>query len=308
MRQIGTLPDGDAARRLADYLLTLKIETRLDQQPEGWIVWVCDEDRVPQARAEFAEFERNPADARFAQAARTAQELRLREIEEDEDYQQRITEFRERMTEVGAPNRPYITVLLIATAALVSFTTNFAQPPEGGYLHYLWISSTSNQLTQIAHGEIWRLITPIFIHLDFRHLLFNCIAVYFLAGPIERVQGSTRLLWLVFVFAVISNLAQFYLGHPMNDELAFVWKRDPHFGGLSGVAYGLFGYVWMKSKLEPDLGFQMDSLTVILMIGWFFACLTGMLGPIANAAHAAGLVHGLVIGAGPHLLNALQKR
>src|SRR5258707_4500088 len=92
MRQIGTLPDGDAARRLADYLLTLKIETRLDQQPEGWIVWVCDEDRVPQAREEFAEFARNPTDARFARASRTAHELRLREIEEDEDYRQRLTE------------------------------------------------------------------------------------------------------------------------------------------------------------------------------------------------------------------------
>src|SRR5581483_6900626 len=99
MRELGTLPDGDAARRLADYLLTLQIETRLDEQPGGWVVWVCDEDRVPQARQEFAAFAHNPADPRFAGAARAAQELRLREIEEDEDYQQRITEFRERMTE-----------------------------------------------------------------------------------------------------------------------------------------------------------------------------------------------------------------
>src|SRR5271155_160406 len=79
MRQIGTLPDGDTARRLADYLLTLQIETRLDQQPEGWIVWVCDEDRVPQARQQLAEFLNNPADTRFAGAAKAAQQLRLRE-------------------------------------------------------------------------------------------------------------------------------------------------------------------------------------------------------------------------------------
>ena len=78
MRQIGMLPDGDAARRLADYLLTLKIDTHLDQQPEGWIVWVRDEDRVAQARQEFAEFQRNPADTRFAGAARAAHEMRLR--------------------------------------------------------------------------------------------------------------------------------------------------------------------------------------------------------------------------------------
>jgi len=308
MRQIGTLPDGDAARRLADYLLTLKIETRLDQQPEGWIVWVCDEDRVTQARQEFAEFERNPADARFARAARTGQEIRLREIEEDEDYQQRVTEFRERMTE--APTNPrYATVLVIVTAVFVSWMTNFGQPPESGTLQYLWIAPKGEtQLTQIAHGELWRLFTPIFIHLSVTHLLFNCLVFYSLAGQVERIQGSPRLIWLVFVFAVTSNLAQFYLGHPINSQLAFVWDRSSQFGGLSGVAYGLFAYVWMKSRLEPQLGMQMTSLTVIIMIGWFFACLTGVLGPIANGAHAAGLALGLIIGAAPHLWRELRPR
>src|ERR1700689_2201221 len=97
MRSIGTLTDGAIARRLADYLLTLKIETRLEQQPEGWLVWVCDEDRVPQAREALAEFQRNPSEARFTGAARAAHELRLRELEEDEDYRQRLTQFRERM-------------------------------------------------------------------------------------------------------------------------------------------------------------------------------------------------------------------
>ena len=210
------------------------------------------------------------------------------------------------MTE-AAPNPRYATVLLIVIAAFVSWMTNFGEKPESHYLQYLWIS-TSDQLTQIAHGELWRLVTPIFIHLDKTHLLFNCIAFYYLAGQVERVQGSPRLLWLVFVFAVTSNLAQFYLGHPVNAQLAFVWERYPHFGGLSGVAYGLFGYVWMKSRLEPQLGMQMTSLTVIIMIGWFFACLTGLLGPIANAAHAAGLALGLIIGAAPHLWHELRQR
>jgi membrane associated rhomboid family serine protease len=32
-----------------------------------------------------------------------------------------------------------------------------------------------------------------------------------------------------------------------------------------------------------------------MMIGWFFLCLTGMLGPIANTAHGAGLVAGILM-------------
>jgi GlpG protein len=308
MRSIGTLTDGAAARRLADYLLTLKIETRLEQQPDGWLVWVCDEDRVPKAREALAEFQSNPTDSRFAGAAKAAQELRLRELAEDEDYRERLTEFRERMTEPKV-NPRFASALLVVTAVIVSFLTHFGEPKEGPYVRYLWIASIADgQLTQIAHGEVWRLITPIFIHLNFPHLLFNCLVVYNLAGEIERLQGSPRLIWLVFLFALLSNLAQFYLGHPLNAHLEFVWSRNPFFGGLSGIGYGLFGYVWMKSRLEPASGLQMPSLTVVIMVGWFFACLTGLLGPIANAAHAAGLALGLIIGAAPQLWQVLRNR
>src|SRR4051812_12525664 len=99
MRQIGTLPSGDAARKLADYLLTLKIDTRLEEQPDGWVVWVCDEDRVPQARQEFTNFQDNPRDERFQGAGRVAQQLRRQEIAADEDYHRQLSEFRERMSE-----------------------------------------------------------------------------------------------------------------------------------------------------------------------------------------------------------------
>ena len=64
MRQIAILPD-DAARKFADYLLTLKIDTRLESEPAGVAVWVLDEDRVPQARQELQEFTHNPSDARY---------------------------------------------------------------------------------------------------------------------------------------------------------------------------------------------------------------------------------------------------
>jgi GlpG protein len=307
MRQIATLPDGDAARRLADYLLTLKIETRLEQQPDGWIIWVCDEDRVAQARQEFAEFTRNPQDARFSRAARTAHELRLRELEEEEDYRQRLTEFRKQMTEPAQHPRT-VTAFLLAAAVVVTLYTNFGQMKDG-YVQLLPISSEPGPyLTQIAHGEVWRLITPIFIHVSIVHLFFNCMVMASLAGQVERLQGSPRLIWLVLVFAVLSNLTQFYFGNlTINLPLRITLRPDAHFGGLSGVAYGLFGYVWMKSRLEPQLGLEMTSTTAVIMIVWFFACLTGMMGPIANAAHAAGLVLGLAIGSAPHLWQTLRK-
>jgi GlpG protein len=75
---------------------------------------------------------------------------------------------------------------------------------------------------------------------------------------------------------------------------------------MSGVLYGLFGYIWMKSRYEPQSGFMISSNTVIWMVGWFFLCLTGYLGNIANVVHGAGLVVGMIVGRFPSLWRSMR--
>src|SRR3954454_19541368 len=88
MRQIVTLPDEDA-QKFADYLLTLTIETQLHHDKDGQAVWVCDEDRVPQARQELEAFLRNPADSRYGKASSVAREIREEEEHTEEEYRER---------------------------------------------------------------------------------------------------------------------------------------------------------------------------------------------------------------------------
>jgi GlpG protein len=90
-----------------------------------------------------------------------------------------------------------------------------------------------------------------------------------------------------------SNLAQFYVGH-----------NNPVFGGMSGVIYGLLGYVWLRGKFDPGSGLYLHSSTVTMMIVWFFFCYTGFVGRIANTAHAVGLGMGLAWG----YLSSLRHR
>ncbi len=85
--------------------------------------------------------------------------------------------------------------------------------------------------------QLWRYFTPALIHFSHLHIAFNLIFWWILASLIERVRGSGRLLGLLFLIAVISNTAQ------------YVVSNAP-FGGLSGVVYGLFGYVWIYGKLS----------------------------------------------------------
>jgi GlpG protein len=315
MRQLTTLPTAAAARTLADYLLTQKIDTRLLAEEGGWGVWVCDEDRLAQARQELADFERNPTDARFTRAAGIAETLRQKERQTEEEYQRRDARFRRRMARATEGNRA-LTVTLIVVCVLVSLLSRGGSLIHAPWLSLLLISPldfrdgawwTYPGLFAVEQGQVWRLVTPIFIHFGPWHLLFNMTVLYRLGGEVERRRGWWRLLLLVLVIAVPSNLAQYYLGHVTDD-----WKihTAPLFGGMSGVLYGLLGYLWMKVRFEPDLGLQIQPSTVLWLMMWFFLCasrefqeLIGM--HVANMAHAAGLVSGLVLGVVPPLARHL---
>ncbi len=141
-------------------------------------------------------------------------------------------------------------------------------------------------LIQIAHGQLWRLITPIFLHFSIAHIVFNMMALLQLGAVVEQRQGPLRLVLIVLAAAAISNLAQYFTAGPV-------------FGGMSGVVYAMFGYIWMQSKFVPSSGLYMPPQMVFMCVFWFFLCMTGTVGPIANGAHAGGLVVGMLIGIAP---------
>jgi GlpG protein len=73
---------------------------------------------------------------------------------------------------------------------------------------------------------------------------------------------------------------------------------------MSGVVYGLFGYVWMKARFQPELGLGIGPQTITILMIWFFLCMTpwfqSLIGSgVANMAHASGLLAGMLIGYAP---------
>jgi len=123
------------------------------------------------------------------------------------------------------------------------------------------------------------------LHLGPLHLLFNMFWLYELGSQIERKKGGKFFLTFLLFVAIFSNLTQFTFS-------------GPNFGGMSGVIYGLFGYVWIKSRLDPGDGFLIDPAAAMIMFGFFLICFTGVFGGVANWAHAGGLAVGLAWGYG----------
>ncbi|HTL59563.1 MAG TPA: rhomboid family intramembrane serine protease [Candidatus Limnocylindrales bacterium] len=293
MRLIGHLATESTARTFGDYLYVQGIENRIEQQQEdGWAIWVNDEDKLEGAAQLLEDFRTNPSDPKYQTQAKGAAALRAEEEKSQEAYRKRLRERRHLFRPLSGYGFGPLTFALIVISAIVFFLSRFGYEPQR--VMALAITSYSlddaatapwdNSLPEIRHGEIWRLITPIFIHFHVLHILFNMLWLRDLGSMIEGRQSSTYLLLLVLVIAAGSNLAQFYFGH------------SPGFGGMSGVVYGLLGYIWLRGKFDPASGLFLHPSTVTMMLIWLVACYTGILGSIANTAHLVGLLMGVAWG------------
>jgi GlpG protein len=178
------------------------------------------------------------------------------------------------------PAAPVLTISLIALSVIATL------PVLGGDLPaaLLMGSPDSPPFSDILGGQAWRLVTPIFIHFGILHILFNMMWLWDLGRALELLKGRVFLGAFVLVTGIASNIAQ------------YVVTQSPYFGGMSGVVYALLGYVWMQGRFNRAFGFALHQSTVIMMIGWFVLCWTGLLGPIANWAHTAGLLIGMAWG------------
>ena len=101
------------------------------------------------------------------------------------------------------------------------------------------------------------------------------------------MEGTLRYAYLVLITAIFSSLLQGLL-----PEQLFGY---PFFGGLSGVVFGIFGFLLMKSNLRPEIGIRLSQTSVMIMLGWMVLGFTGMMGPIANMAHLGGFVSGVLL-------------
>ncbi|MDF1693977.1 MAG: rhomboid family intramembrane serine protease [Zhongshania sp.] len=144
-------------------------------------------------------------------------------------------------------------------------------------------------------GQLWRLITPAFLHFGLMHIVFNSLWLWELGGMIERRQGAVRILGLVLLIAAGSNIAQAMTGVSL-------------FGGMSGVIYGLLGYIVVWNRLRPATPFPLVNGVAVVMVVWLLVCMAGFtellgLGAVANTAHLSGLVLGLILGLAAALLD-----
>lgn len=309
MRLIGTLEGRQRTEVFVAYLYSQKMRTVVEPQQgatDVWEVWVCDEDSVPAAKSEYDQF-RVATDLTKYEESRRKAEAALKE-----EQQRKIAAAKNlhKLPRSGVASSgfwpPPITLTLIILAALVSLLTNFGHPENNNRLGNMIMdemlffapsyvnteaaqeSSTIDPAYYLKKGDIWRVFTPIFIHLNELHLLFNLLTVIPLGRMVEKMEKGWRYGIFILLAAALPNLLQGLTPREYFGSLQF--------GGLSGIAFALFGFVWVKTTLQPSIGVYFPTSTVAIMLIWLVLGFTGQVGNIANLVHLGGLIVGLVSG------------
>jgi len=320
MRELGTSPNREQASTLVDHLLTQDISAEVRLEDGQHVIWVRNEDDLDRARVIWAEFQANPQDTRYLASRKPAQVLRKQTEKAEKQYAslyQDAYDFWGR----PAPSRVRLIMGLILLSIAFTVWTQFgedrdvfyrftlADPPEQARIEGRLVDLPGLEHTEsLRKGEYWRLITPIFLHLTPLHLIFGMYALFSLGGLVEYRRGFRWTLLFVLVTGVVTNAAQYLVpaSFTMHSSMRTVFG-GLYFGGMSGVSFAFFGYLLAKTLYSPEPGLRIPRDTIYIIIGWFFLCMTGYVGPVANTAHAAGLAAGYLIGAAPkawrHLLN-----
>jgi membrane associated rhomboid family serine protease len=145
-------------------------------------------------------------------------------------------------------------------------------------------------LSDLARGQVWRLVTCNFVHYSLVHLGLNLLAMYQVGGLLESWYGSYQ---LIFIYGLTGG------GGNLISALIRRWLRsspEAHAAGGSVVIMGMIGLCavagW-RSRV-PD-GRRLSRLMLL------FIALTAVLGAIFpryidNWGHLGGLLVGAAIG------------
>ncbi len=285
MRLLTTIPDQAEAETLGDALYADGVATTIKETRDNdFAVWVHDEDQMDQARAFLNGFD--PRSSQVSDMARKARAQRREEAKADEKLRARSAKVREQIEAKQNMRIGTVTAGLMVICVAVFLLTDMGEntdvvryltftplvPVRGGYVF--------GDVSAIWHGQPWRLFTPMFIHFGFMHIVFNLWWLKDLGTAIERVFSARYLLTFVLVTAAFSHILEYAISGPTK------------FGGMSGVVYGLFAFIWLRGRLDPSFPYRMPQQLATFMLIWLGLGFTGWVGHIANWVHTGGLISG----------------
>ena len=196
-----------------------------------------------------------------------------------------------------ATPKGWVTPTLIGLNVFVFVMMNAGNPQSSPTLTLLFWGADYGPLTVTDH-QWWRLLACCFVHVSLPHILFNMLALWQAGRTVEKLLGNGPFLLL-------------YLGCGLAGSLTSLWLQPALVSaGASGAIFGIYaallGYIFRQRNVLPTRtagnlakgGLAFVALNVFYGLqNYFLSQASASQGPHVDlAAHAGGLVSGLVFG------------
>ncbi|HEY1188367.1 MAG TPA: rhomboid family intramembrane serine protease [Gemmata sp.] len=207
---------------------------------------------------------------------------------QDRDYYREGPSFLDRVSQQGA------TVWLIAITVGVFFGQVLSQPVRGGVGSSPLTEFGSCVPEQVLAGEVWRLLTAVFLHGSLWHLFFNMLVLHWAGGQFEEARGSRELLLFYLLGGVFANVV--YVVAQLNGALGGGQVGAIGASGAVGAAMVVFACYHPHAQLRLYLIIPMPAwLLAILFVGMNSVMGFGNVGGgVAYFAHLGGAAFGFL--------------
>lgn len=130
-------------------------------------------------------------------------------------------------------------------------------------------------------SQLWRLVSPIFVHIGWEHFFFNMMSLYILGYRAEEILGTWKFLLLYLLSGIMGNV------------FVLFFTPDVVSAGASTSLFGLFGVMailryYARNPYLQAMGQQFIGLLAINLI------ISLVTPSISLAGHIGGLVGGLL--------------
>lgn len=191
--------------------------------------------------------------------------------------------------------KPIVTYTLIALCVVIFLIDQFTGRMLFGKFNMGYLSIYGMKVNEaISQGQVWRLMTSVFLHADVQHVGFNMLALFIWGKNAEALYDRKNYLYIFLLAGLLGSLGSY----------AF---SDANGLGASGAVYGVLGamfYVYVYNKqFFLSIFRKQIFIYAIISLGYGF-----FLSNIDNMAHLFGLAGGFLAAGIFGLIKQVNKR
>lgn len=179
-------------------------------------------------------------------------------------------------------DQPYLTYLLILLNSLI-FLLGLAAP-ELEWELFLRGALIPRLISE--NGELYRLLTAMFLHGSMGHVFFNMYALYVIGRDLEPIFGRPRLLLIYLLGGLTGSVTSLALG-----------GIDGTSVGASGAVFAIFAaqaaHLYQNRQVYAGVGARLQHMGILIAINLVIGFLPGS--RIDNWGHIGGMLGGALL-------------